>query len=113
MSQEYDRRSIGQTGKMLDVRQKNIVLAPHLLTGFVILSAFVSIVPFLFGFLLGLSVSSDLVFGIYALISGVAVDLVFTKVFRLDLVVLASPRIRFVWLWAIMCGYIMIFEPFT
>lgn len=87
------------------------ITAPQWATAFVMLAAMLSTVPFLIGFLFGASVSSDLVFGFYALISGVAADRILVKKFNRRLLFWRRPRITFVLFWIALCGYVMLFQP--
>jgi hypothetical protein len=79
---------------------------------FIAAAAVISIVPFLVGFGFGFSIVSDVVFGAYALISGVGVDLLFRKKLRRDLIAWQRPRVPFIALWVLVCGYVMAFRPF-
>jgi hypothetical protein len=88
-----------------------VVTSAGWVTAFVVLAAVLSLIPFLAGFLLGFSVASDVVFGFYALISGLAADLILRVKYRKALIVWRDPRIPFVVLWAVLCLYIMAFQP--
>ena len=48
---------------------------------YIITCGVVSSVPFLIGFLLGFSVASDVVFGVYIIIGGFFGDMLFTRVY--------------------------------
>ena len=67
-------------------RKITVLTAPHWTGAFVVMSAVLSLVPFIVGFLLGLSVASDVVFGFYALISGVAADQILRRGLGLETV---------------------------
>jgi hypothetical protein len=88
-----------------------VVTSAHWITAFVALAMALSLVPFLVGFALGYSVASDFVFGFYALTSGLAADLILRVKYRKALIVWRDPRIPFVVLWAVLCLYVMAFEP--
>ncbi|MFQ5662662.1 MAG: hypothetical protein ACE5HL_02385 [Terriglobia bacterium] len=89
----------------------SVLRAPHWVPIFVVAAAVISFVPFFVGFLLGLSVSSDIVFGVYALISGVAADVVLRRRFGRTLLVWQRPRIPFVAFWIALCSYVILFSP--
>ncbi len=89
----------------------SVLAAPHLLGVFIALAATISVVPFLIGFLLGFTVASDIVFGFYALISGIAADMVLRWKPGWALVTWHRPRIPFIVVWLVFCIYIMVFQP--
>jgi hypothetical protein len=88
-----------------------VVTSAGWITVFVGLAIALSLIPFCVGFSLGFSVASDVVFGFYALISGLAADLILRVKYRKTLIVWRDPRIPFVVLWAVLCLYIMAFQP--
>ena len=92
--------------------ETSILTAPHWMFAFIAIAAAISLVPFLVGFILGFSVASDVVFGAYALMSGVAADVLLRS--KLDRVLVAwhRPRIPFIALWIVVCAYIILFGPF-
>lgn len=90
----------------------SVLTAPHWATAFLVFAAVLSLVPFFVGFLLGFSVASDVVFGVYALISGLAADLILRWKPGWVLVVWRRPRVPFIALWVVLCGYVILFRPF-
>ena len=75
------------------------------------MAALISVVPFLVGFLFGASVGSDVVFGVYALISGVAADVIVRRRFNRLLLLWRRPRVPFILFWVALCGYVILFRP--
>ena len=88
-----------------------VLTAPHWASVFVALAAVLSLVPFFVGFLLGFSVASDVVFGVYALISGVAADMILRWKPGRVLLAWRRPRIPFIALWVALCAYVIVFQP--
>ena len=86
--------------------------APYWVAIFVVLAFVVSLVPFIIGFFLGLSVASDAIFGAYALVSGVGVDFVLRSKAKITLLIWRQPKVPFVLFWVVLCFYVMIFHPF-
>lgn len=79
---------------------------------YIITCALVSVIPFLIGFALGLSVASDIVFGVYVIIGGFFGDMLFTRVFGRTMRPFKGLNIRFRYLWLIIGPLVMIFKPF-
>ena len=92
-------------------QEVSVFTSPQWLTIFFAISIPASLVPFLIGFTLGLSVSSDIVFGSYALMSGIFADIIIRRKFGRLLIVLRKPRTPFVILWVLLCLYVMLFKP--
>ena len=89
-----------------------VISHPQWVGVFMILAMIVSIGPLLVGFVLGLSVGSDLVFGIYAFMSGVVVDYALRRVNGRTLVLWRTPRILFIYFWFCLCLFVATFRPF-
>lgn len=90
----------------------SVLTSPHWLGVFMGIAIACSLVPTIIGFLLGFSVRSDVVFGVYALFGGAAADgLIRWKLAR-SLVLFGRPRIPFISLWALLCLYVIVFRPF-
>ncbi len=70
------------------------------------------VVGVLVRFLLGFSAASDVVFGIDALIGGVSAEFVFRRVLGRKLVVAPKVEIPFLYVWPLLCLYVMIARPF-
>ncbi len=96
-----------------EAAQISVFSAPYWVPIFVAMAAAISFVPFFIGFLLGFSVSSDIVFGVYALISGLAADQILRRGFKRTLLLWQRPRITFAALWIVLCAYIILFRPLT
>lgn len=79
---------------------------------FIIGGAFLLLTGIPVRFLLDLSASSDRVFSIEALISGIGVELVFRRFLRRKLVVAPKLEIPFIYLWPLLCLYVFIATPF-
>ncbi len=79
---------------------------------YIITCGVVSGVPFFIGFLLGFSVASDVVFGLYVIIGGFFGDMVFTRIFRKAMRPFPGLKVRFRYLWLIIGPLVMIFRPF-
>ena len=62
--------------------------------------------------LTGLSSSSDQVFAIEALFSGLTTEIIFRKVLKKRLIFLEILPIPFFYFWPILCLYIFVFRPF-
>lgn len=92
-------------------QETSVLTSPHWLGVFVAIAAVTSFVPFLFGFMLGLSVANDSVFGAYALISGGFADFIVRSKFGKVLLVFRKPRIPFIIFWIFLCLYIIVFNP--
>jgi hypothetical protein len=88
-----------------------VLTSPNWVVAFVTLAMAISLVPFSAGFLLGLSVASDVVFGFYALTSGLAADAILRAKFRKALLAWQQPRIPLIALWAVLCFYVIVFQP--
>ena len=89
-----------------------ILTSPHWIAVFMAIAVPTSLVPFLIGFIFGLSVAQDFVFGLYAMVSGVFADFVIRRRYGRVLVVFRKPRIPFIGLWVLLCLYVMLFAPF-
>jgi hypothetical protein len=89
----------------------SVLLSPHWITIFLAIAVVASLVPFFAGFMFGLSVSHDRVFGVYALISGVLADCLIRWRFRRLLLLFTRPRVPFVVLWIVLCLYVIVFTP--
>lgn len=85
--------------------------SPHWVGAFVAISVVTSFVPFLIGFMFGLTVANDSVFGSYALVSGGFADFIIRSKFGKVLLVLRKPRIPFIMLWVLLSLYIIVFKP--
>ena len=89
----------------------SVLTSPHWLGVFFLIAVPASAVPFIVGFMLGLSVSSDIVFGVYALLSGTFADLLLRWRFRKALMALLTPPIPFMVVWLMLCLYVILFQP--
>lgn len=90
-----------------------VVTNPHWGGVFIALAVPISILPFAIGFALGFTVASDVVFGLYALISGLASDAIIRYKLNIDLNILPiGPRLPFILLWVLLCIYVILFRPF-
>ena len=94
-----------------EIEKVSVLTSPQWLGIFIAIAMVASVIPFLCRFVLGFSVSSDLVFGFYALISGVFSDILLRIRFRRVLVITKNPAMPFVILWIVLTCYVMIFEP--
>ena len=92
--------------------EKSVLTSPHWIAIFLAIAIPASLVLLLIGFILGLSVAQDFVFGLYALLSGAFADFVIRWRFRRVLVVFSKPRIPFIILWVLLCFYVMLLTPF-
>jgi hypothetical protein len=90
----------------------SVLTSPHWIAIFLAIAVPTSLVALLFGFIFGLSVAQDFVFGLYALVSGVFADFIIRWRFKRVLVVFKKPKIPFVIPWALLCFYVMLFTPF-
>ena len=90
----------------------SVLGTPYWLGVFLAIAVPASLVLLVPGFLLGLSVSDDVVFGTYALISGALADFIIRTKFRRVLVVFERPRVPFIAAWALLCLYVAVFSPF-
>lgn len=79
---------------------------------YIITCGIVSGVPFLIGFLLGFSVASDIVFGVYVIIGGFFGDMLFTRIFNKTMLPYSGLKIRFRYLWLLIGPLVMVFKPF-
>ena len=93
-------------------QEVSVLTAPHWIATFVLIAVPTSLVPFFVGFLAGLSVAQDVVFGLYALVSGAFADFIIRWRFGKVLLVLREPRIPFIVFWALLCLYVMVARPF-
>jgi hypothetical protein len=93
-------------------QEVSVLTSPHWIAVFLAIAVPSSLVPFFIGFLCGLSVAHDFVFGFYALISGVFSDCMIRWRFGRVLVAFKSPRIPFIIFWILLCLYVMLFTPF-
>ena len=93
-------------------QEVSVLTSPHWIAVFLAIAVPTSLVPFLIGFMLGLSVGRDFVFGLYALLSGAFSDYIIRWRFGRVLVVFRRPRIPFIILWILLCLYVMLFAPF-
>jgi hypothetical protein len=92
--------------------ETSVLTSPHWLAIFIAIAVPTSLIPLLIGFVFGLSVAQDFVFGLYALISGAFADFVIRWRFGRVLVVFRKPKIPFIILWVLLCFYVMLFTPF-
>lgn len=90
----------------------SVFVSPQWVAVFMAIAVPASLVPFALGFMLGLSVTNDEVFGSYALVSGLFADYAIRAKFGRVLVLLSSPRIPFIALWIPLCFYVVAFRPF-
>ena len=90
----------------------SVLTSPHWLGAFVAISVVTSFVPFLIGFMLGLTVANDSVFGTYALVSGGFADFIIRSKFGIVLLVLPKPKIPFIMFWVLLSLYVIVFKPF-
>ena len=90
----------------------SVLTSPHWFGVFLIISIVTSFVPFLIGFILGYTVSSDSVFGTYTLVSGGFADFIIRSKFMKVLLIFKKPKIPFIAFWIIFSLYIIIFKPF-
>ena len=90
----------------------SVITSPHWVGVFFAIAIATSFIPFFVGFFLGFSVASDIVFGVYALIGGVASYYVIKLLFRRKLVLLKQPEISFLMPWFVLIGYVLVFRPF-
>ena len=90
----------------------SVFTEPHWIAIFMAIAIPASLIPFALGFVLGLSVTRDAVFGAYALISGIFADYIIRAKLGRALVLLSNPRIPFVVLWILLCVYVVVFRPF-
>ncbi len=99
------------TSEFNDIKDVSVFTAPQWIAVFFIIAVPASLGPFLIGFALGFSVESDIVFGVYALISGVFSDYIIRKVFNRSLLLFIKPRIPFIIVWFLLCLYVILFSP--
>lgn len=59
-----------------------------------------------------LSASSDVVFGGEALVSGIISDQILRTGFRRRIVILFKWKLSFIWIWTVLCAYVIIARPF-
>lgn len=90
------------------------LMKPHFHAIFFFSGYFVAVVIHIpLWFFLGLSVADDRVFALEALLAGIAVDqFVFRRFLKIRLVVLERAPFSFLWLWALLCGYVFFSQPF-
>jgi hypothetical protein len=62
--------------------------------------------------LTGMSATSDRVFAIEALLSGLITEQIFRRAFRRRLMFLEKPPIPFLLSWVLICAYVFLFRPF-
>jgi hypothetical protein len=79
---------------------------------FVIGGAFLLLIGISVRFILDLSASSDRVFAVEALLSGLLVELVFRRVLNRKLVLVPKLEIPFIYFWPLLCLYVFIAQPF-
>jgi hypothetical protein len=84
---------------------------PHWIVVFLLLTQVISLVPVVIGSLLGYTLESDMVMGIYAAFSGVAADSVLRRAFRRLLLLWHQPRIPFLAFWIGICAFIILIQP--
>lgn len=101
-----------QSSKDKTRKEISVLKFPQWIGVFLAIAVPTSLVPFFLGFLLGLSVAHDSVFGSYALISGAFADFIIRSKFRRVLVVFRKPKIPFIALWFLLCVYVIFFRPF-
>ena len=91
----------------------NLGIGSPLGAAFIHMAAIVSI-PIAIATLLlsGLSVQSDTVFGAEALVGGLITYWIYLRFLGRRLVVAERVPISFVWVWALLCGFVMIVRPF-
>lgn len=101
-------------GKSEEVEENEISVftSPQWIAAFLAIAVPTSLVPFFIGYLLGFSVASDFVFGLYALISGAFSDFLIRWRFSKNLILFRKPKIPFLILWILLCLYVMLFTPF-
>lgn len=92
--------------------ETSVLTSPQWVGIFLAIAVLASFVPFFLGFLLGLSVTHDAVFGTYAVLSGAFADFIIRVKLRRVLLAVRSPRIPFIALWFLLCAYIIAFRPF-
>lgn len=102
----------GHGEKLTECRNIQVLTAPHWVAAFFMMAVPISFLPFFIGFALGFSVADDLVFGLYALLSGLAADAILRFRLRVRLVLWSQPRIDFIVLWVLLCFYVMLVKPF-
>ena len=95
-----------------DIVVTSVLTSPHWVALFFAIAAVASLAPFFVGFFIGLTVASDVVFGSYAFIGGVASYYFIKWKFRRKLVLLKKPEISFLVLWVVLTMYVIAFRPF-
>jgi hypothetical protein len=60
-----------------------------------------------------LSAASDVVFGIDALLGGIAADCILRMAWKRKLVFMKDLKIPVLWIWIPLCMYVMIAQPFS
>lgn len=92
-------------------KEVSVLKSPHWLTVFFAIAVPASFVPLIIGFIFGLTVTNDHVFGIYALLSGTFADFIIRSKFKRALMVFQKPRVPFIMLWVLLCLYVIVFTP--
>jgi len=88
-----------------------VLTSPQWITTFFAIAVPASLIPFIIGFMAGLSVAHDVVFGFYALLSGVFADFILRSKFNRVLLLLLKPRVPFIIFWLLLSLYVMLFSP--
>lgn len=97
---------------VIDSKKDTFVFtSPQWVTCFFAIAVPASLVPFFIGFILGFSVASDVVFGLYALLSGIFADYIIRIRFKRSLMFFIKPRVPFILVWILLCFYVMLFSP--
>ena len=84
---------------------------PQWIVVFLLLTQVISLVPVLIGSLLGYTLESDIMMGIYAAFSGVAADSVLRRAFHRLLLLWHQPRIPFLAFWVGLCTFVILIQP--
>mgnify|MGYP006909082523 CR=1 FL=1 len=84
---------------------------PQWIVVFLLLTQVISLVPVVIGSLLGYTLESDIVMGIYAAFSGVAADSVLRRAFHRLLLLWHRPRIPFLAFWIGLCAFVILIQP--
>ena len=93
------------------VQSISVYSSPQWLIAFFMIAIPTSTLPFFVGFIMGFSVASDIVFGVYALISGLIADIVLRWKFKRALMVWIKPKVPFNVIWILLCLYVITFQP--
>jgi len=92
-------------------RKVSVLTAPHWLTAFLGIAIIFYFVPFFVGFFLGFTVESDIVFGFYAMLSGLFADIVLRWRLKITLILFQRLQAPFIAFWILLCLYVIVFEP--